>query len=385
MKKLLFTLVLFGLLATGFSNTYEELTKGFVTGKAAIESISVMTFGPEGILFIGDSKAGKIFALDLKDREQNDSEDRFVMEDLEAKVGSALGVGRREVIIHDMAVNPVSQNIYLAVSRTSALELVGWLQPNDLAFATVLLKIKPGGSIEEVALDNISHSVEEVPKVIATGQENWRKSDLRTDAITDIAYDAGQLYVAGLSNEEFASALRVMAFPFAGISSHTTIEVYHVAHAKSETEAPIRTLLPYTLNGEKFILASYTCTPFVSIPVSDLKPGSHVVCKTLAEFGYGNLPIDIIRYTNSHDKDMLMLSGSSKALIRIDPADISTEEKGLTEPMADGEYTAGLEHDVLSSVGVTQLDNLNSHHLLTLQRRPNGNLDLRSLRIRRKS
>ena len=47
------------------------------------------------------------------------------------------------------------------------------------------------------------------------GKEHpWKKTNLRADTITDIAYDDGKLYVAGLSNEEFSSALRIVPFPF---------------------------------------------------------------------------------------------------------------------------------------------------------------------------
>ena len=77
------------------------------------------------------------------------------------------------------------------------------------------------------------------------------------------------------------------------------------------------------------------------------------------------------------------MSNSSKTLIRIDPENIDLQEKGLTEPMADGQYTIGLKHDVLSGQGISQIDNLNSNNILILQRQANGNLDLRSLRIRR--
>lgn len=384
MKKHYLTFIVISIWSFSFANTHTELTKSFTTGKAGIQSISVMSFGPEGILFLGDSKGGKIFALDLNDRTQSDSEESFVMEDVESKVGSMLGVGPKETLIHDLAVNPISQNIYLAASRADAMQLGYWRQPNDIAYATILLKIKPDGTIEEVDLSNISHSVADVPQVIEPGEESWRKSDYRTDAVTDIAYDDGKLYIAGLSNEEFASALRVMTFPFDGKASHTTIEVYHVAHGKFETEAPIRTLIPHTINGEKYILASYTCTPFVSIPVGEIKPGSHVVSKTLAEFGSGNMPIDIIRY-NSNGKDMFLMSNSAKTLIRINPENIPLQEKAITEPLADGQYTSGMPHDVLSGQGVTQMDNLNSNYILMLQRQPNGNLDLRSLRIRRRS
>ena len=384
MKKHCLTFLMLAFFTAAFSNHhYEALTANFITGKAEVASMSVMTFGPEGILFIGDSKGGKIYAIDTDDRVPNDSKESFELQDLEAKLGSLLGVGPKEVIVHDLAVNPISQNIYLAASRSDAMQLGYWRQPNDIAYANILLKILPDGSISEFSLDNVKHSSTEVPKVVEPGQESWRKSDYRTDAITDIAYDGGQLYVAGLSNEEFASALRVMTFPFNKNVSHSTIEVYHIAHKKSETEAPIRTLIPYTLEGQSYILAAYTCTPFVSIPVGELKPGAHVVSKTLAEFGSGNMPIDIIRYTGTDGNDYLMMSNSSKTLIRINPAEIPKIKEGYTEPMPEGQYTIGLPHDVLSGQGITQMDNLNGNNILILQRQANGQLDLRSLRIRR--
>jgi hypothetical protein len=376
-------LLLFCCFQNGFALSYEELTKNFVTGKADIQSMSVLSFGPEGILFVGDSKAGKVFALDLGDRVKNAAEEPFKVEDIESKLGSALGVGPKEVILHDLAVNPVSQSVYLAVSRADAMKVARWILPNDIAYATILVKVKPDGSIEEVSLDNIRHSSVAVPKVIEPGKTNFRKSDERTDAITDIAYDDGKLYVAGLSNEAFASALRILNFPFDDKATHSTLEVWHVAHKKSETEAPIRTLLPYSVKGEKFILASYTCTPFVSIPVGELKPGAHVKNKTLAEFGSGNMPIDIIACEIGGRKYLLM-SNSSKALIRIDPENIAKQEKGLTEPMADGQYTVGMPHDVLSNVGVSQLDNLNAAYVLAVQRQPNGNLDLFPIQTKRR-
>lgn len=383
MLKLLLSVLLFpAILIAGMANNHEDLTKNFITGKARVESISVMSFGPEGILFIGDSKAGKVFALDLDDRVENTSTDPVEIVDIESKLGSALGVGPKEVVIHDLAVNPISQNIYLAVSRSDAMQLGFWKMANDLAYATILLKVSPEGSITEVSLDPIRHSVADVPRVIDAGQVNWRDSDNRTDAITDIAYDDGKLYIAGLSNEAFASALRVLDFPFNDKTMYSTIEVYHVAHRKSETEAPIRTLLPYTVDGKKYILASYTCTPFVSIPVDELQPGAHIKSKTLAEFGSGNMPIDIIRY-QSRGKDYLMMSSNSKALIRIDPENITNQKEGLTEPLPDGKYTLGMPHDVLSLVGVTHIDNLNSNNILTLQRMPNGNLNIGSVRLRR--
>lgn len=357
------------------ADSYEALTKDFVQGNAALQSMSVMTFGPEGILFIGDSKAGKLFALDLNDRTSNSSKEAFELIDIDGKVAAMLGTDREGVLIHDMAVNPISQNIYLAVSRADANQLGFWKMPNDITYATILLRVAPDGKISEVDLSNIRHSVTEIPNVIKGGKQNFRNSDERTDAITDIAYDSGKLYVAGLCNEEFASDLRILDFPFGKTVQHTTMEVWHVAHKQWETEAPIRTLFPYTINGQKYLLASYTCTPFVSIPVSAIKPGEHVKNTTLGEFGSGNMPIDIIAYQKK-GKEYLLMSNSSKALIRVNPNEIPKYAKGITEPMADGQYTTGLQHDVLSKVGVTQIDNYNSEHVLFLQRMPNGKLNL---------
>jgi hypothetical protein len=356
---------------------YDLLTKDFIRGKAALNSISVMSFGPEGILFIGDSKSGKVFALDLEDRAAPAERKPFAMEDVEGRLAAMLGTDPQGVVIHDLAVNPLSQNIYLAVSRTNGKELGFWKTPNDLAYAGILLKIDPAGEITEVSMDDIRHSVAEVPNVVSEGQQNWRKSDHRTEAITDIAYHNGKLYVTGLSNEEFASTLRVLNFPFKDKATTTTIEVYHVAHGKSETEAPIRTLIPYDLEGKSYLLATYTCTPFVSIPISEVKDGAHVVSKTLGEFGFGNMPIDIITYKQK-DKEYILMSNTSKALIKIDPMDIPKIREGLTEPLKDGEYAVGLHHSVLSRVGITQIDNLNDSHILALQRMPNGNLNLTS-------
>jgi hypothetical protein len=78
------------------------------------------------------------------------------------------------------------------------------------------------------------------------------------------------------SNQEFSSALRSFPFPFQQGTKGSTIEIWHGSHGKFETEAPIHTFVPYKIKGEEFILASYTCTPLVKIPVAALKPGAKV-------------------------------------------------------------------------------------------------------------
>ncbi len=383
MKKLTTSLGLFLFSLCLFANSnYSQLTSNFHRGPAAIQSISVMQFGPEGILFLGDSKSGKVFALDTEDRKKIENKEGFDLEDIEAKLAGLLGTDAKGVIIHDVAVNPISQNIYLAVSRADAMQQGFWKLPNDISYATILLRVTHDKQFEEVDLSNINHDAASVPAIIDEGDQTWRKSDKRTEAITDLAYANGQLYIAGLSNEEFASSVRILPFPFGKEGVYSTIEVWHVAHGKSETEAPIRTLLPYEVDGKPYLLGAYTCTPFVSIPIEDLKPGQHVKSTTLAEFGPGNMPIDIIRM-QKEGKEFILMSSSSKALIRISPSEIAKyNKKGLTGPLEAGQFAVGMDHAVLSKVGITQIDNYNEDHVLLLQRMPNGLLNLHTYPVK---
>ncbi len=112
----------------------------------------------------------------------------------------------------------------------------------------------------------------------------------QVETITSIAYIDGNVIVAGLSNEEFSSTLRSIPFPFTTAEKGAGIQIYHGSHGRFETAAPVRTFIPYEINNQKEILAAYTCTPLVKIPVSDLKPGAKVKGTTIAELGESQSP-----------------------------------------------------------------------------------------------
>src|SRR5262249_58174699 len=120
--------------------------------------------------------------------------------------------------------------------------------------------------------------------------------------------------VAGLSNEEFSSSLRAIPFPFEAASKGTGIEIWHGSHGRFETNAPVRTFVPYEINGEKAILAAYTCTPLVRIPVSELKPGNKVKGTTIAELGARNKPLDMDVYSKSA-KNYILIANSRHSLM----------------------------------------------------------------------
>src|SRR5438105_15223333 len=80
----------------------------------------------------------------------------------------------------------------------------------------------------------------------------------------------GILFV-GVSNEEFSSDMRSIPFPFKNADKGTGLRIWHSAHGRYETAAPVRTFVHYTIDKQQFILASYSCNPLVKILVSQFK------------------------------------------------------------------------------------------------------------------
>ena len=62
------------------------------------------------------------------------------------------------------------------------------------------------------------------------------------------------------------------------------------------------------------MLASYLCTPLVTFPASGLEDGEHLKGKTVAEFGSGNYPLDMV-LTRHDDEDFVVLSNSMLPLM----------------------------------------------------------------------
>lgn len=370
-KSILLTLCLFGLL-------YVRAGTPMTKGTPSIQSMGVLHFNDNGVLFIGDSKAGTIFALDLDDNEKNTSEEPLKVQDLEAKIAGLLGTTADDILIHDLAVNPISQNAYLSVSRGKSGWTSNWQMPKELEDAKVLLKVSQDGTISEVDLNNILFSKVSLPNPIDAEKEHkWKKgSKLRADAISDIAFDNDKLYVSGLSNEEFASSMWVIPYPFNDQVESTTLEIYHGAHGAYETNAPIRAFLPYTLNSKPHIIASYLCTPLVTFGTEELKNGDHVRGKTVAEFGAGNFPIDMVIYKND-GKDYILMSNSQLPLLVFDPADVASFDEAITTEVEG--YMAGVKYTPRSGAGIYHLADYNKKYVLATQRLASGKLSLSSL------
>ncbi|MEM7298946.1 MAG: hypothetical protein AAF391_11845, partial [Bacteroidota bacterium] len=343
-----------------------------------ISSLSVLSFNQDGILFIGDSFGGKVFAVDFKDNQKSDNDKNLSIADIEGEIASFLGTTSDNIMIHDMAANPISQNLYLSVSRGRAKWSSVWETPNNLEKADILIRISPDGSMSEASLEDVEYSSVDLPSPVDAAKEHrWKKGvKLRSDGIMDIEFWDGKIYISGLSNEEFSSALWTADFPFTGDAQINTLEIFHGAHGKWETASPIRSFLPYEINGKSSLLASYLCTPLVTIELDKLAKNTHVKGRTVAELGAGNFPIDMVLYQNN-GKDYVLMSNSALPLLIVDPTDVENYEGEIKEEVKG--YLGGVKYTPRSGTGIQQLTDFNSKFILATQRQPSGKLALISI------
>lgn len=342
---------------------------GMMVGAPEIKSAGALTFGPENILFVGDTQSAAVFALNVKDGEKEAADTPIEIKNIDQKIASLLGVTPDMVLIRDMATHPVSQNIYLSVSRGRGNDAV-----------PVILRATKSGKLEEVSLKEIAFSKASISNAPAPEAKTQRGQSLRSMAITDLAFADGELLVAGLSNAEFASTLHRVAFPFSEKSADTTLEIYHASHNRFETQSPIETFLPFRVNGKPSLLAGYGCAPLAAFSMADIKEKKHLRGTTLAELGGGNRPLDIITFQKK-GKDYVLISNSDRTLMSIKGEDID-KAPPVTTPVDAAYVTSGVKYIAIAEVGVMQLDNLNKKYAVVIQRDiATGALNLHSLQI----
>ena len=363
MKKLA-ALILLSLLTSTFlwSNNF---TDDFVYGDPDIKSMHAMTFGPEGILFIGDSDAAQIVAIDMSTQAKATNE-KMAIADLEESLSSLLGTESDQFQIIDLVVNPTNENVYIAVNHSSGKSLLFLVNNNTL---------------EPVSIDQVSYSKTSLKNAIAKDATDKRGRSLRKWAISDLRYADGKVMVTGLSNAEFSSTFRSISFPFNEQEVQSSLEIYHAAHGKYETNSPIKTFTPLMINNKQQILASYTCTPLVVFPMDHMQDGAHTKGKTVAELGNWNTPLDIIEMEKEGQRYIVM-ANSNRALMKIKVSDIENFGDSLTEKVEERADTAGIDFINLPFVNVQQLDKLNDSSFIAIQREANGTLALKTISSR---
>lgn len=330
--------------------------KALKKGDVSLQSIGPIAFGPDGILLVSDPKAATIYAVGTADKKAGKG---FNIKNVNQKIAALLGTSPDQIIIVDMAVNPASKNAYLAVSRGRSADA-----------PVVIVKAAAGGKLSTVSLKGVKMAKAKLPDPPAdrTVRRGRRSSNPRTSSITDMSFTDGRVIIAGLANEEFASTLRAIPFPFKKVDKGTTVEIFHGAHGKLETHSPIRTFVPFEVENETRLLAAYTCTPLVEFPVSDLKPAAKITGRTIAELGNRNRPIDMIVY-NKAGKDYLLIANSARGIMKVTTDNIASI-KGINKRISG---TAGVKYETIEDwQGIDQLDKFSDKLAIVVRKTDNG-------------
>ena len=164
-----------------------DLADSLHKGTPDLKSAGPLAFGPEGILFVGDPQGAAVFAFDTGDRTPAKSTDRPKVEGIDDKIASMVGIDAKQLLLNDVAVNPISGNVYVSASRGKGPDA-----------APLLFRVDRSGKIDPFDLKDVKFSQATLPNPVAQGKS-------RQEAITHLAFVKNRLYVAGMSNEDFSS------------------------------------------------------------------------------------------------------------------------------------------------------------------------------------
>ena len=303
------------------------------SGSVGLKSAGALAFGPNGVLFVGDSVGGAIAAIDTDDRSPAHSASKIDVQGVDEKLAALVGVMPSDILINDVAVNPISKNVYVSAARGRGPDA-----------APLIVRVDAAGQLTLLALDNIKHetvSLTDAPEANPSARQNPR-----TQTITDMAFVNGNVMVAGMSNEEWSSALRSIPYPFTNAGKGTQLQIWHASHGRYETQSPVRTFVPYTIDGQQYVLAAYTCTPLVKIPVSDLKAGAQVKGVTISDLGSGNQPLDMVPYKKD-GHEYILIANSSFGVVKLH-ADNLGQYKPIDSPTVVD--VAGAPYDKIAAL-----------------------------------
>ena len=195
----------------------------------AFQSIGPLTFGADGVLFAADAQGATIYAVTLGSALPAGAAGTKEIPSIDAQIAALLGAEARDISVTDLAVQPKTGNAFLSVMRGQGA-----------GAKAVLLRVDGAGKIEVVDFGKTTATKVTLPN-----------SAQRVEGITDMAFADGKLYVAGLSNEEFASKLRSIPYPFAAVDRGTSVEIYHGSHGQFETRSPVYTFVPYQVRTRR--------------------------------------------------------------------------------------------------------------------------------------
>lgn len=338
-----------------------------------------LEFSDKGTLFVGDNYSGAIFAFDMAAEKAPAQVVPVNIGDIDVKIADILGIPSSALAINDMAVHPVSADIYISVARIGNFES-----------APAIVRVSQSGNLNVVDLASMSFQKQMLahypdqettfrprglgqmpPLVRDTAKGNTKLSSL---AIMDMEYHDGELFVSGVAFDNFLSTLRRLRYPFTGEQSAANVEMYHISHDQFETRAPIRAMSIQQIDGKPMLVAAYTCSPIVLIDLEEIVDGAKISSRTIMDYGNGQ-PLDMLSY-ELNGEDTLFLTSNSRSPHIIPVASLSGAQaytkgdlpeggKSDTMPiMPVGDTGKAIMFDGMS----LQIDNLGENYFVSITR-----------------
>jgi len=184
-----------------------------------VQSIEAISFGPQGLLLIGDGRGSQVVAVDTGDTTAK-LWSRTELKGIKDQLAGKVAPPARAIEIQKMAVNPASHTAYFAVRILDGKK--------DL-----VLTVDGTGQIKEFALDNVKHVRVPLP------------GDTKVTKITDITWAGDRVWwqrrptrnsaTRSLPSRPLDKGAQCVCF---------SAETYHVAHGKWETKAPFAPSFP---------------------------------------------------------------------------------------------------------------------------------------------
>jgi len=343
-----------------------------VAGAGPIRSTGAMTFADANTLIVADWRGGELHALTLPPAGAGAGK-TFNLKSASGQIARALRTQPEKLRFEDLAFRPGADLAYISLV----------IDQGAAAPRAALVSMDSAGKVTVLDLAGVRHSSVSLNNPPGGDKRLWRDMPEATLTVTDLVLHEGRLYVAGLSNASFASTLRVYDFPFKGGGVLSSIEMYHPVHNELETRAPIRKMAVVNLNGEPTLLAAFTCTPLVTIPLKDLKDGAHIKAKTIAELGWGSAPAGMVTF-DAGQGPMVLLVNSHKSADLMSIASIAEAAAGpgVTTPIKwPAEPLQGLRSIYIPMAGVARLGNQNKDFFGALRRnQESGAMELVSIR-----
>ena len=290
-----------------------------------IKFAGALEFATDGTLFVGDNHRGSIYAFELPADEPERSRRARRKEaeapirpgsigNIDSKIADLLGVRVGSLEINDMAVHPATNEIYISVARVG-----------NFASQPAIVVVSPDQRLRLLDMSSLSfrkQDLTEFPQSHATFAVRGAGSGpplprdiakgeipMRSLAIMDMEYYNGELFVSGVAHENFLSSLRRISVPFDGTQSVSNVEMYHIAHDQYETRAPIRAMSVQEIDGKPQLVAAYTCSPVVIIPLEELQDGAKITARTIMDMGNGQ-PLDMVPFSMGGQPALFVTSNS---------------------------------------------------------------------------